>query len=174
VQILVRAAGGLPHSGTLTWNERAIPCALGRSGIVPAEAKREGDGGTPRGVFPLRQAFFRADRLPHLRSGLPLRPLNPDRSDGWCDGPGDPSYNRYVRLPHLASAERLWRDDHLYDIIVVVGWNDAPPVPGRGSAIFFHVARDNYGPTSGCVAIARDALAAVVASLSPGDEMRIE
>ena len=85
------------------------------------------------------------------------------RTDGWCDDPGHPAYNRPVRLPINASAEALWRDDALYDIIGVLGWNDDPVVPGRGSAIFLHVARPDYAPTEGCIALALDDLRRVLA-----------
>jgi L,D-peptidoglycan transpeptidase YkuD (ErfK/YbiS/YcfS/YnhG family) len=84
-------------------------------------------------------------------------------SDGWCDAPADPQYNRLVQLPYPASAESLWRSDHLYDIIAVLGYNDDPVVPGRGSAIFLHVARANYGPTAGCVAFAKENLIEILA-----------
>jgi L,D-peptidoglycan transpeptidase YkuD (ErfK/YbiS/YcfS/YnhG family) len=126
-------------------------CALGRGGVK--RDKREGDGATPAGAWPLREVFYRADRILRPRTVLPLRRLN--RSDGWCDAPGDPKYNKRVKLPYGASAERLWRGDRLYDLIVVVGYNDAPVVAGAGSAIFLHVARADYTPTVGCVAFSR-------------------
>jgi L,D-peptidoglycan transpeptidase YkuD (ErfK/YbiS/YcfS/YnhG family) len=129
-------------------------CAIGRAGIV--RDKREGDGATPAGVWPLRQVLYRADRIAKPATKLPVRALTPD--DGWCDAASDPHYNTNVKLPYGASAEQLWRADHLYDLIVVVGYNDAPVVPGKGSAIFLHVARANYAPTVGCVAFARTSL----------------
>jgi L,D-peptidoglycan transpeptidase YkuD (ErfK/YbiS/YcfS/YnhG family) len=123
---------------------------VGRGGIKVD--KREGDGGTPAGIWPLREVLYRADRIAKPKTALPVRALKPD--DGWCDAPGDANYNRPVRLSYPASAERLWRNDHIYDLIVVVGYNDAPVVPGLGSAIFLHFARSNYSPTAGCVAFA--------------------
>jgi len=142
---------------------RPFRCALGRAGIVPAEAKREGDGATPAAVLPLRRLLFRADRLPRPTAAVPLEPIAPD--DGWCDDPGDPAYNRMVRLPHPARHERLWREDGLYDLVGVLGWNDSPPVPGRGSAIFLHVASPGLGPTEGCIALALPDLLAVLPGL---------
>ena len=133
-------------------------CALGRNGVT-AE-KREGDAATPAGVHPLREVFYRRDRIPRPVTGLPVRPIR--ACDGWCDDPEDPAYNRLVPLPYPASAERLWRDDRIYDAVVVVGYNDRPPTPGRGSAIFLHVARDSFAPTAGCVALAMDDLLAVL------------
>ena len=127
------------------------PCVIGRGGVT--DDKREGDGTTPLGCWPLRRLLYRADRtaVPHCR--LPAQPIGP--SDGWCDDPADPSYNQPVRLPYRASHEELSRNDPLYDLVVVLGYNDDPVVPGKGSAIFMHVARPEGTPTEGCVALAR-------------------
>lgn len=117
--------------------------------------KREGDGATPRGRWPVREAFFRADRLGvRPATQLPLRGLAPH--DGWCDAPGDRNYNRPIRHPYPASAERLWRQDGLYDLVIVVGYNDRPRMRCGGSAIFIHAAREGscgLEPTRGCVAL---------------------
>lgn len=146
-----------------------LRCALGASGV--AQAKREGDKATPAGRFPLRRVIYRPDRVAAPRTALPVAPMNPD--DGWCDAPGDPSYNAPVTLPYAASHERLWREDRLYDILVVLGYNDDPPVAGKGSAIFMHVARPGYAPTEGCVALALPDLEAVLARCGPGDCIHI-
>ncbi len=138
-------------SGTATWNDREFPCALGRAGVT--EDKREGDTATPAGCFALRRVFYRPDRIARPATVLPVAPLHP--LDAWCDDSADPRYNCLVRQPHGASVELLWRDDHIYDVIVVLGYNDEPVTPGRGSAIFFHVARPNLAPTLGCIAARR-------------------
>ena len=155
-----------PTTGELIAGPRRYRCALGKSGIVAD--KREGDGGTPVGRFPLRQVFYRPDRLavPPV-TALPVRAIAP--TDGWCDAPDDPAYNRPVTLPYPASAETMWREDAVYDVVVVLGHNDDPPVPGRGSCIFLHVARPGYAPTEGCVALALPDLLAVLADCRPGD-----
>lgn len=146
--------------GIAEWNGRHMRCALGRGG-VRAE-KREGDGATPRGRWRMRALLFRPDRVARTPlTGLPLRALRPE--DGWCDDPADPLYNKPVKLPYPARAERLWRDDAIYDLIVVLGYNDDPPEPGKGSAIFLHVARPDFTPTEGCVALGREDLAVVIA-----------
>jgi L,D-peptidoglycan transpeptidase YkuD (ErfK/YbiS/YcfS/YnhG family) len=124
--------------------------------------KREGDGATPIGLLPLRQVLYRPDRLSPPAAVVPVHALEPD--DGWCDDPASPAYNQHVRLPVGASAETLWRDDHLYDIIGVLGWNDAPVQPGLGSAIFLHLRRPDGGPTDGCVALDHDDLLTVLAT----------
>ncbi len=144
--------------GILRFGDRRYRCALGRSGL--AGQKREGDGATPVGRFPLRRVWYRADRLAPPETGLARQAIR--RDDGWCDAPADPAYNRPVRLPFAASHERLWRDDGLYDLVAVLGHNDAPPRPGLGSAIFLHVASPGYGPTEGCVAVALADLRAIL------------
>lgn len=153
--------------GVATVGETRLRCAVGAGGI--RADKQEGDGATPAGTWPLREVFYRADRLARPTTLLPVRKLR--SFDGWCDAPADPRYNRLVRLPYAASAERLWRTDHLYDLIVVVGYNDAPVVPGAGSAIFLHVARDGYGPTAGCVAFAREDLLSILKAVDAGSRL---
>ncbi len=146
--------------GGAEWNGRPLRCALGRAGI--SADKHERDGATPLGHWRMRALLFRPDRLPRAPlTKLPIRALRPE--DGWCDDPADPLYNRPVALPFRARAEALWRADGIYDLIVPLGYNDDPPVPGRGSAIFLHVARPDFSPTEGCVALAREDLLAVVA-----------
>lgn len=149
----------------------AVPCAIGRGGAVPAGRKREGDGATPLGRWPVRGVLLRPDRVgPMPPLALPWRWLR--RQDGWCDDPADPAYNRPVRHPHPASAERLWRDDGLYDMVVVLGHNDRPPASGAGSAIFLHCWHERR-PTEGCVALATEALARLLPRLRPGDVLAV-
>lgn len=165
---------------TLTFKGRALPCAIGRAGACPAAEKREGDGRTPLGIWPIRAVLLRPDRVappdalgalrPPGVPRLPWRWLRPE--DGWSDDPRDPAYNRPVRHPHGFSAERLWREDGLYDALLVLGHNDAPPAPGAGSAIFLHCWNDG-APTQGCVAIERAALWALLPELAPGDGVDI-
>jgi L,D-peptidoglycan transpeptidase YkuD (ErfK/YbiS/YcfS/YnhG family) len=144
--------------GLVRWGERQAPCALGPGGIK--REKREGDGVTPAGLFPLRRVLYRADRIAKPKTSLPVMALEED--DGWCDAPRDLAYNTQVKLPFDASHERLWRDDHVYDVIVVVGHNDDPVLAYGGSAIFLHIARDDFAPTQGCVAMERDDLLALL------------
>jgi L,D-peptidoglycan transpeptidase YkuD (ErfK/YbiS/YcfS/YnhG family) len=148
---------------------RSFACALGKGGI--RSDKREGDGATPLGRFGLRHVLYRPDREPAPQTGLPVRALTPE--DGWCDEAGVAEYNSMVRLPFRHRHERLWREDHVYDLIVVIGYNDAPVIAGRGSAIFLHLARDNYAPTEGCIAFAREDMLAILAVLGPESEIEI-
>jgi len=156
--------------GRLSFAGQEVRCALGRSGVIAAERKREGDGASPIGVWPLVRVLYRADRGRAPITGAPLAAMAPD--DGWCDAPDDPAYNRPVRLPYPASCERMWRDDEVYDIVCVLGHND-PPRPWLGSAIFLHCARPDYRPTEGCIALARPDLEALLALAGPGAVIEI-
>lgn len=137
-----------------------FPARVGAGGI--RVHKEEGDGATPVGILPLRRILYRADRLPPPRCAVPREPISP--KDGWCDDPTHRDYNRPVALPHPGRHEELWRDDRLYDVVGVLGWNDDPVVPGRGSAIFLHVAPPDGAPTAGCIGLALDALLQVLAA----------
>ncbi len=157
--------------GVLALGEHRVRCALGKGGVKPATEKREGDGASPAGIWPIRYVFYRPDRLSPPETALPVRALSPD--DGWCDDPASPDYNKLVKLPFAASHEVLWRDDHVYDLIVSLGHNDDPVVAGMGSAIFAHLAREGYTGTEGCVATALPDMLKLLREASPGDAIEI-
>lgn len=163
------AIGG--GQGEVVWPGHRARAAIGKGGLKPAGEKREGDGASPIGVWPLRRLLYRPDKGAPPSTALPSAPIGPD--DGWCDSPLDPAYNRPVTLPYETSAERMWRDDGLYDLVVVLGHNDDPVIPGAGSAIFLHLARADYSPTDGCVALARADLEALLAQAQLGDALEI-
>jgi L,D-peptidoglycan transpeptidase YkuD (ErfK/YbiS/YcfS/YnhG family) len=135
------------------------------------EDKVEGDAATPVGEFPLRHIYFRNDRLVLPKVQLPARPIT--KHDGWCDDPRSPAYNRLVRIPNDWSHEKMWREDGLYDVVVVVGYNDDPPEGEWGSAIFLHIARDDMSPTQGCVAFARTDLLELLPLIRPQTRLRV-
>src|SRR5437667_1205938 len=170
----VRAAGSSPVSlaysaGRLSWPGGETRAACGRGGV--RADKREGDGASPEGIFSLLHGYYRADRIARPASGLAMTALQPD--DGWVDDPADPNYNRPVKLPYPAGHEEMWLKNGLYDLVVVIGYNTDPVVPGRGSAIFLHVARPNFSPTAGCIAIERQVLAGLLGLLGPGSAITI-
>ena len=150
---------------------RETRCALGKGGVIAAADKREGDGCSPLGVWPIRRVMFRPDKGGAPITALPAAPTQP--SDGWCDAPGDPAYNCPVTLPYPASAERMWREDDVYDLVGILAHNDAPPVPGLGSAIFLHLARPGYVPTEGCIALSRPDMEALLGLAGPGAAIEI-
>jgi L,D-peptidoglycan transpeptidase YkuD (ErfK/YbiS/YcfS/YnhG family) len=156
--------------GRFEFGDRLLHCAIGPNGVVAAAQKREGDGCSPIGIWPVRRVLYRPD-VGAPETALPAEPIA--RDDGWCDDPEDPAYNRPIKLPYRASFEKMWRDDHIYDLVVVLGHNDDPPKPYFGSCIFLHLARDDYSPTQGCVALARPDLEAVLKAMKPGDAVEI-
>ena len=145
----VRAISARATRGVLTCGSLVVPCVLGRSGRLVL--KREGDGGTPVGFWLLRRIYYRGDRLIRPLSKIPASPIK--GGWGWCETVGDGNYNRRVDLPYPAAHEDLKRPDHLYDIVVETSHNQRPRIQGRGSAIFFHLARESFVPTAGCIAV---------------------
>jgi len=135
---------------TLVYQGKTYPCQYGAKGITAAESKQEGDLKTPAGTYPLRQLFYRSDRL-KLHQDVLKTALSP--KDGWCDDPLDPLYNQWIQTPYAGRHEDLFRKDNVYDLIWVLGYNDDPVVPYKGSAIFLHLSREDLGPTAGCIAL---------------------
>ncbi len=167
--IRIRAAAGDSRRGWLTAGGRTIPVALGRGGIKTN--KREGDGGTPKGAFRPRQVWWRADRHPRPRTFLTVRAIGPE--DAWCEDPSSRHYNQPIRRDRSRGGDRLRRDDRLYDFIVEIDHNRAPCIKGRGSAIFLHLARDNFGPTAGCVSMTKSAMLRLLGRLGPNTRIVI-
>jgi L,D-peptidoglycan transpeptidase YkuD (ErfK/YbiS/YcfS/YnhG family) len=168
--ICIRAAAGDPRRGWLLAGGQTVPVALGRGGIKAN--KREGDGGTPRGTFRPRRLWWRADRHCRPRSFLPVRAIGPE--DAWSEDPASRHYNRPVRLDRANDGDRLRRDDQLYDFIVEIDHNTRPRITGRGSAVFFHLARQNFGPTAGCVSMTKSAMLRLLARIGPATKIVIE
>lgn len=164
-------------AGRLSIGDWSCACVIGKGGLIPALEKREGDGASPIGEWPVRAALLRPDRIgPEHAPAIPWRWIR--ECDGWSDDPADPAYNRPVHLPRHTSHERLRRDDQAYDVIIVLGHNDTPPEPGMGSAIFFHqwVIGENGAPkaTEGCVAISPEDMRVVLARLTVGMMLRVQ
>jgi len=149
--------------GLLRFQGQTLRCALGQGGI--RAMKQEGDGATPVGLLPIRRILWRADRGARPATAIPAEPIAP--GDGWCDDPTHRDYNTRIRLPHSARHEKLWREDAVYDVVGVLGWNDAPVVRGRGSAIFLHLMNETGGGTAGCVAVFPRAINRLMARIGP-------
>jgi L,D-peptidoglycan transpeptidase YkuD (ErfK/YbiS/YcfS/YnhG family) len=158
------------RAARLFWPTGSTRAAIGKGGV--RTAKREGDLATPAGDFALLQGFYRADRMKPPVTALQMRTLEPNYA--WVDDPRDANYNRFVRLPYPSHVERLWRQDEIYDLLVVVGYNLSPTVAGAGSAIFLHIARKTFSPTVGCVAIERRAFLRILPLLGPDSRLKIE
>ena len=161
--IRVRAGAGNPGRGWLIAGAWTFPVALGRGGIIAN--KREGDGGTPKGVFRPKRLWWRADRHPRPKTFLPLRAIRAD--DAWCEDPTSRHYNRAIKISHDQGCDRLAREDHLYDFIVELDHNTLPRIAGRGSAVFLHLARPNFSPTAGCVSMRKSAMLHLLRQIGP-------
>jgi L,D-peptidoglycan transpeptidase YkuD (ErfK/YbiS/YcfS/YnhG family) len=126
-----------------------IKCAIGKNGIT--KDKREGDLKTPKGIFKLKKVFYRRDRIKIFKSAIKKYCIK--RNTGWCDDPNSRFYNKEIEFPFNGSAEKLWRKDNIYDLIIVLNYNFNPIIKNKGSAIFLHICKKNYAPTKGCIAI---------------------
>jgi L,D-peptidoglycan transpeptidase YkuD (ErfK/YbiS/YcfS/YnhG family) len=169
----------------LTFAGKTYHCAVGKNGF--SDDKKEGDGCTPLGIFTLRECWYRTDKIKKLNTNLPLKIIT--QNDGWCDDVASPDYNKHIKLPYNFSHEKLWRDDditnphvgfvstkksNVYDLIIPIGYNDSPILSGKGSAIFIHIARDNYEPTEGCVALKLEDLLEVLPLVSNNNFIEIK
>lgn len=161
-RLTVRARPGNPSQGLLVAGTTVFPCALGKGGI--SANKREGDGATPLAAMRILSGYFRGDRVAARRTRLKMTPIPADL--GWCEVPEDRNYNRPVTIPYRASHETMRRADRLYDFCLVLDWNISPRRRGRGSAIFFHLARPGFTPTQGCVAVTAKVMARLLPYLS--------
>ena len=146
-----------------------IKCAIGKRGIK--SKKREGDKCTPRGRLKFRYAFYRKDRVKRIKSKLKLVPLK--KNYGWCDDVRSKSYNKLVKLPFKYKTERLYLSNNTYDIIIVTDYNIRPVKKNKGSAIFIHVAKKNYSPTSGCIALSKRNLKFLISYSSSNTSLKI-
>ncbi len=155
--------------GVLAFGSLRIAVALGRTGVL--RRKREGDGATPSGAMQLLSVLYNPHRTRRPATALPLTAIA--RTDGWCDAAGDRNYNRTVVQPYTGRAEHLWRDDGLYDVVVVLDYNIDPRVKGRGSAIFMHVARPGLLPTEGCIAMPLPQLKRLLAVVRRGARLHV-
>ena len=134
---------------SLTFNNYKVKCALGKRGI--GTKKKEGDQITPRGSYKIKGILYRRDKIKNLRTKLIKKAIN--KKMGWCDDPKSKKYNQLIKLPSKFNFEKLYRNDELYDIIIILNFNTNPIKKNKGSAIFIHVAKNNYSPTKGCIAI---------------------
>ena len=137
---------------SLTYNNYKVKCALGKRGI--GVKKKEGDLITPKGSFKIKGILYRRDKVKNLITKLRKKMIN--KKMGWCDDPKSKKYNQLIELPFKFNFEKLYRNDDIYDIIFILSFNTNPVLKNKGSAIFIHIAKKNYSPTKGCVAIKKN------------------
>ena len=141
-------------NGFLTYQNYKYKCSIGYNGLT--NNKSEGDGCTPIGTFKINKILYRPDKINNYKFNLDSEII--EKKNGWCDDIESDLYNQKINFPFNQSAEHLYRNDDLYDIVCVIDFNLNPIIKGKGSAIFLHVASDDYSPTHGCVAIKKDEL----------------
>ena len=135
-----------------------IKCAIGKRGI--GNKKREGDKITPKGKFKIKCILYRKDRLSAFKSKISK--ISIKKNMGWCDDPKSKKYNKLIKLPFDGTAEKLYRKDNTYDIILILSYNLNPIRKGKGSAIFIHVSKKDYSNTLGCIAVSKRNLKKVI------------
>ncbi len=133
----------------LYFDNYKLRCAIGKRGIT--NNKKEGDQKTPKGTFSFKSIFYRKDKISNLKCVLNKKIIK--KNMGWCDDPISKYYNKLIYFPFKNSAEKLWLKEKIYDIILIINYNLKPVIKGKGSAIFLHIAKKNYAPTRGCIAI---------------------
>ncbi len=153
----------------LSTDDVSFFCVFGRDGVTTE--KMEGDWKTPKGTFPIRKIYYRKDRISDLETTIKCIPLS--ENDAWCDDPTKKEYNTFIKLPFAGSYENLWREDEMYDIIIVLGYNDSPVIKEKGSAIFIHIAKKNMEYTKGCLAVKKEDMLKLVNKITPETEIEI-
>lgn len=172
MNITVTVTSETATTGTLFLNGKRYDCTIGRSGVIAPAQKTEGDGKTPLGTFPLRQLLYRGDRVAKPVTQLPAEILTPQTA--WCENPASADYNKLITTAHPVATDYMTREDHLYDYVVVIGYNDAPVIAGKGSAIFMHLARPDFTPTAGCVGLRPADMLEVLKACTPATTITIQ
>ena len=155
--------------GYLKYKNLKFRCALGKAGI--GKKKIEGDNITPKGSFDIVKIYYRNDRVKKISSKFKLIKIT--KKMGWCDDPNNKSYNQLINLPTNCKYEKLYRKDNVYDLVIVLNYNIKPTIKNKGSAIFIHVARQNYKKTAGCIALKKNHLKKLIKTIEKNTKVII-
>ena len=156
-------------SSYLKYKNFRFRCALGKAGI--GKKKKEGDNITPKGLYKIVKIYYRKDRIKKVSSKLKLIKIT--KNIGWCDDPNSEKYNQIINLPTKYSYEKLYRKDNIYDLILVLNYNMNPVVKNKGSAIFIHIAKQEYQPTQGCIALKKGNLVKLISKINKNIAIKI-
>ena len=156
-------------SGHLTYKNLKFKCTLGKAGINVK--KKEGDNITPLGTYKISKVYYRKDRIKKISSKLKLIKIK--KNMGWCDDPNNKNYNQLIKIPSKYSYERLFRNENIYDLIIVLNYNMNPVIKNKGSAIFIHIAKKRFQPTEGCIAISKKNLLYLIRNISKNTKIKI-
>ena len=156
-------------SGYLKYKNFKFRCALGEHGI--SEKKKEGDKITPKGIYKIVNVYYRQDRIKKISSKLKLIKIK--KNMGWCDDPDSKNYNKLIKVPTKYSYEKLFRNENIYDLIIVLNYNMNPVIKNKGSAIFIHVAKKKYNKTAGCIALKKKHLTKLIEKINKRTKVAI-
>jgi len=157
-------------TGYLKYKNLKFRCALGKAGIK--KKKKEGDNITPKGEFKIIKIYYRNDKIKNITTSI--KKIKIKRSTGWCDDPNSKFYNKQIKLPSKFSHEKLYRNDNLYDLILVSNYNMNPIIKNKGSAIFIHVAKNSYEKTKGCIALKKEHLIKLLSQIKKDTKIKID
>ena len=156
-------------TGYLKYKNFRFKCALGKNGIK--KKIKEGDDITPKGTFKIKAVYYRKDKIKKILTSIKTRKIK--KNMGWCDDPKSTAYNQLINLPNKVGYERLYRKDNIYDLIIVLNYNMTPIVKNKGSAIFIHIAKKNYSPTKGCIALSKIDLLKILYNIHKNTKIKI-
>ena len=159
----------IKKSGYLEYKNLKFRCALGKAGIK--KKKKEGDNITPEGTFKIIRVYYRRDKIKNISTLIKKKEIK--KKIGWCDDPVSSVYNKEIKLPSKFSHEKLYRKDNLYDLILVLNYNINPIIKNKGSAIFIHIAKKNYEPTAGCIALKKRDLVELLKKIKKNTKIKI-
>jgi L,D-peptidoglycan transpeptidase YkuD (ErfK/YbiS/YcfS/YnhG family) len=156
-------------SGHLRFKNLRFRCALGKAGIN--KKKIEGDNITPKGIFKMLKIYYRPDKIKKIETLI--KKIKIKKNMGWCDDPNSHLYNKQIKLPTKFGHEKLYRNDNLYDLIVVLNYNTNPIIKNKGSAIFLHIAKNSYKKTKGCIALKKEHLIKIISKIKKNTKIKI-
>ena len=151
------------------FNNYKVKCAIGKRGI--SSKKVEGDNKTPRGSFRIQALYYRKDRIKKLKSLI--KKTNIRKNMGWCDDSRSEKYNKLIKFPFSWGAEKLYLNSRIYDILLILNFNNKPVKRRKGSAIFIHIAKKNYAPTKGCIAVSKIDMRKIVSRIRRNSKITI-
>jgi L,D-peptidoglycan transpeptidase YkuD (ErfK/YbiS/YcfS/YnhG family) len=153
----------------LYFQKYKLRCSVGKRGITLK--KKEGDKKTPKGEFKFKYILYRKDRIFDLKTRL--KKIVIKKKMGWCDDPNSNNYNKIINFPSRYSAEKLWKKENVYDIIIVIDYNLNPLIKNKGSAIFLHIAKRKYQPTNGCIAVSKKNIRLIANAINKKTKIKI-
>ena len=156
-------------SGYLKYKNFKFRCALGKNGIK--KKIKEGDKITPKGIFKIIKIYYRHDKIRWLKTSI--RKIKIKKNMAWCDDPKSNFYNQQIKLPNKLNYEKLYRNDRIYDLLAVLNYNTNPVIKNKGSAIFIHIAKNNYKPTAGCIAVEKNNLIKLLQKVKKNTKIKI-